>query len=216
MISAIALLLILQDKTVLQEDTLAPKKSAVLQVPKLETARVGQVPRIQQQNWQDQATKVPALGASPLKLNQESIDEIKAIRKRIGLQIFKDKQSDAQFDRQLERIHTAENHPVRILPLKANPAKKAKPAKNSGSSGLAPTVLAPTVERPRVAGFRLKQPSKSQQSRTLEALFSAIEHLDQSALQLEKEGQFEKSGKLRKLSRKIQKQARTLLSVRDN
>ncbi|MEC9092141.1 MAG: hypothetical protein VX438_05500 [Planctomycetota bacterium] len=126
------------------------------------------------------------------QLDQDALEEIKKIRERIGIRLFSGSQNQQEFESQLRRV--GEQRFARKT--EASPEIRIKPTQ---------PVRAPRVEPgPRDPFSRFPA--------TVRSLFSAVESLDREALQLEKTGQFEKSKKLRKLSRRIQKQIQQMVN----
>ncbi|MEE2641018.1 MAG: hypothetical protein VX768_10370 [Planctomycetota bacterium] len=142
------------------------------------------------------------------KLDQDSVEEIQRIRKRLGIRLFDDRKSDLKFENQLKRLNGDSDKP-RESELEGTktpvlPSKKGVPRPASSTT------------RAISAAFSAANPGGHPRRQTTGILFQAVENLDRDALELEKLGEFAKSKRLRQLSHRIQKQLRQMHESRDN
>ena len=184
---------------------------------------------VQQTVKTPQGLEIPRLIQSQ-PLNQDAIDEIKKIRDRVGIKLFDDSKKTKEFELELQKLSQAgprisKARLPNVVPPRAKrlDEKPRWPGVNKPQLNLSSTngtrVKAPVVQ-PASKILDLTLPSRKTAAASsttyMNTLFQTVANLDQAALELEKQGEFEKSAGLRKLSRKIRKQIQGLVTPRDN
>jgi hypothetical protein len=164
----------------------------------------------------------PAPASRPVKKRPSSqdersfaVDEISKIRDRIGIKLFPTPGGDQNFQQQIDRLL---RNPTHQRTPNQNPTLANQPPRPA----IAPN---PTLQPPGTTGLiPLMQPGHGNLSKaghlsqTMQSIANSIENLDKAALELEKQGNFDQSEVLRKLSRKIRKHWKRLTgyNLRDN